>query len=56
MRETPTSRDRRNYARPPQDGMPEEPKGMGFDGWLVVMRAFTALFAGLLLASLAAVI
>lgn len=38
------------------DEMPEEPKGMGFDGWLVVLRAFTVLFAGLLIVSLAAVI
>lgn len=53
MREIPTSSAHGAYA---QDEMPEEPKGMGFDGWLVVMRAFTALFAGLLIVSLAAVI
>lgn len=38
------------------DEMPEEPRGMGFDGWLVVLRAFTILFAGLLIVSLAVVI
>lgn len=53
MRETPTTSAPEAYAL---DETPDEPKGMGFDGWLVIMRAITALFAGMLIVSLAAVI
>ncbi len=44
------------YAKHFQVEVPAEPERMGFDGWLVVVRAFTVLIAGLLVISVITVI
>lgn len=56
MRETLMTAANKAYAEHFQVERPSEPERMGFDGWLVAIRAMVFLIVGMLVISVAAVI